>query len=216
MEPKFQSSFIPKGPLATTGTVTKTSRQSDTSFLGTLAVFVFVLSILLCGGAFGYEWYLRKDIGDLALQLKEAKSDLKPEIVKQISDLDERIVATEGLLNQHIVLTPLFEYFETFTVKAVQFTDFKYTTQDGILKLALRGKARGYATLAYQAKLFNESQFMRDVVFGDLSLDDEGNVDFSMTTTLDPKIIDFKSGRGDEPQADLGTEAPQVINTPTQ
>lgn len=194
MEPKFQSSFIPKGPLATTGSVTKTSRQSDTSFLGTLAVFVFVLSILATGGAFGYELYLKKDIGSLANQLLAAKSTLEPEIIKKISDLDERINATESLLNQHIILSPLFAYFEVFTVKNVRFTEFKYTSEGDTLKLSMRGKARGYSTLAYQAKLFNDSQFMRDVVFGDLSLDELGNVDFTFKATLDPAIIAFKSG----------------------
>lgn len=210
MEPKFQSSFIPKGPLATTGTVTKTSRQSNTSFLGTLAVFVFVLSILATLGAAGYEYYLKKDIGNLAEKLLAAKSTLEPEIIQKISDLDERINATESLLNQHIILSPLFAYLESYTVKTVQLTHFKYASEDGVLKLSMRGKSRGYSTLAYQAQLFNSSDFMRDVVFGDLSLDETGNVDFTFKAILDPSIIAFKSGDDEVVEIETAPEAAGV------
>lgn len=222
MEPKFQSSFIPKGPLATTGTATKTSRQSDTSFLGTLAVFVFALAILATLSAVGYEYYLKKDIGSLAKKLLDAKSTLQPEVIKKISDLDERLKATESLLNNHIVLSPLFEYLETETVKTIQLTQFKYTSEEGVLKLAMRGKSRGYSTLAFQAQRFNASDFMKDVVFGDLSLDNTGNVDFTFKATLDPSIIAFN--KGDEPEAvveapveaGVSVEEPVTTNGTTQ
>lgn len=213
MEPKFQSSFIPKGPLATTGIVSRTSSQSDRSVLGTLAVLVFVLSILTSAGAFGYEWYLRKDISKMSQDLITAESALDKETINKISALDGRIVSTKSLLNSHIVLSPLFTFIEDSTLKTVRYTQFRYSSSPSGLKLSMQGEARGYSTLALQAQIFNSSKYMKDVVFGDLSLDEKGNVNFSLKANLDPSITAFNRGES-APQAVV--EDPVTANVVAQ
>lgn len=193
MEPKFQSSFIPKGPLATTGTATRISRESGRSILGTLAVFVFTFAILLSLGVFGYEFYLKSSISRMSGNLATARESLEPETIKKIADLDSRLVSTEALLEKHIVLSPLFDYLENFTLRNVRFTQFDYeTTERGVLELTMRGQARGYSAVALQSRNFNESGYMRNPVFSDLDLDDEGNVTFTFRATLDPSIVSYK------------------------
>ncbi|MHB1330799.1 MAG: hypothetical protein ACYCY6_02420 [Minisyncoccota bacterium] len=197
MEPKFQSSFIPKGPLATAGTATKVSRQSDRSILGTLAVFVFVLSILLAGGVFAYEIYLGTDIDKMGADLKAARDSLEPEIINRISDLDERIVSTKNILESHTIISPLFTYLEEWTVSNVRFTRFAYTTTAEGLIIEMSGEARGYSSVAQQAQIFGaEDSPMKSPIFADLNLDEEGKVTFSFEASVDPALVSFKNEIG--------------------
>jgi hypothetical protein len=215
MEPKFQSSFIPKGPLATTGTVTKTSRVSGRSILGTLAILIFTLAILASLGVFGYEWYLKADIRKMGDSLVGARTSLEPEVIEKISSLDERIVSTKRLLNSHIVLSPLFEFLENSTVRAVRFTSFDYNSIDGRLSLSIKGEARGYSALALQSEILNASPYLKDIVFADLSLNNQGMVNFAFKASVDPSIISFNKGAEPiAPTASTTTPVESVTQTP--
>ncbi len=199
MEPKFQSSFIPKGPLTTAGTATRISQGADRSVLGTIAVFVFGLSILASLGIFGYEWYLRLDIKKMGQSLLDARTSLAPEVINKISNLDGRIVSTRELLDKHIVLSPLFDFLENSTLRTVRFSQFRYESADSRgLTLSMQGQARGYAALAFQAQIFNATPYMKNVMFSDLSLDEKGNVNFSFKADLDPSVISFRKGNEEE------------------
>jgi hypothetical protein len=207
MEPKFQSSFIPKGPLATTGTATKISRDAGHSILGTLAVFVFTFAILLTLGVFGYEFYLKANISKMTDNLASAKASLEPETIQKISDLDGRIISTKDLLDNHIVLSPLFDYLEISTLKNVRFTQFQYQTTEKGLEVNMRGQARGYSAVALQSEIFNKSPYFRNPIFADLDLDERGNVTFSFKANLDPSILSYKKG-----VANMRPVEAQVIN----
>ena len=194
MEPKFQSSFIPKGPLATSGTATKVSRQSDKSLLATLAVFIFVLSVLLSLGGFGYEWYLKKSLVEMSGSLKEAEASLDPDTINEISNLDQRIISTKNIIDNHKIISPFFSYLEASTVSLVRFTEFRYESINSELSLSVRGESKGYSALALQSQIFNTSKYIKDVIFGDLSLNEKGDVNFSFKAKLDPSIISYSSG----------------------
>lgn len=220
MEPKFQSSFIPKGPLATSGTATKISRESDKSFLATLAVFVFVFSILISAGGFGYEWWLRRDIAQMGDALKAAQNILESDSIKEITSLDQRIKSTGKILQSHTIASPLFAFLEESTLQQVRFTDFKYeSTLDGMLNLTMRGEARGYAILAKQAEILSTSKYIKDISFSDLSLNDKGDVSFALKAKLDPSISSFVEAYGvkEEPSAS-GTvpEGSGVVPAPNE
>ncbi|MBX4198977.1 hypothetical protein KW800_01725 [Candidatus Parcubacteria bacterium] len=199
MQPQFQSSFIPKGPVATTGTATRVSQGADRSLLGTLAVLVFVISVVLSVGVFGYEKYLDSRINAMNGDLAAARATLKPEVITDISRLDQRLVATQVLLNKHIVLSPLFDYLENATLKGVRFTEFQYLTTEQGLTLNMRGEAKGYAAVSLQAQVFNKSPYMKQPIFSDLDLDDKGNVTFSFKVKLDPSIVSYKKLVNDVP-----------------
>lgn len=194
MEPKFQSSFIPKGPLATAGTATRVSRDAGRSILGTLAVFIFTLAVLSSIGVFGYEFYLKANISKMNNNLATAKQSLEPETIKKIADLDNRIISTKDILENHIVLSPLFDYLESSTLKGVRFTQFEYETTDKGIILSMRGQARGYSALALQSEIFNKSQYLKEPIFADLDLDDKGNVTFTFKAKIDLSIVSYKKG----------------------
>ena len=193
MEPKFQSSFIPRGPLQTAGTATRTSMGGGRSILGTIATIVFVISVVLSVGVFVYEKYLLTQIGSMGGQLLEAKTSLQPEVIQKISNLDERIVSTKTLLNDHIILSNLFNYLEEWTLKNLRFNSFQFISSADGYTLSMHGAARGYAAVAQQSEIFSKYPNFKSPIFADLDLDEKGNVTFSFKTFVDPVMLSYKS-----------------------
>lgn len=180
--------------MATAGTVSRVSRGAKGSILATLAVFVFTLAVLLSLGVFAYEFYLKSNISRMGNNLAVARQSLEPETIKKIADLDNRLISTKEILERHVVLSPLFGYLETSTLRTVRFTLFDFKTTEKGLELSMRGQARGYSAVALQSEIFNKSPYFKEPIFADLDLDDKGNVTFSFRAKLDPSIVSYRKG----------------------
>ena len=192
MEPKFQSSFIPKGPVAPTVTSRISPNGREKSLLSFLSSLIFGISVILAVGVFGYKLYLNYSINKMGAYLVEARATLQQETISELTRLDSRIIATGELISKHRILTPLFEFLEASTPRTVRFTGFEYSMTDQGLELYLTGEARGYESLALQADIFNQSQFLKSPIFSDLSLNDRGDVGFSFRAVLDPSLVSYE------------------------
>src|SRR3989338_172354 len=82
MEPKFQSSFIPKGPIISNvpgASIGRRTRQEKSLFY-ILASTVFIMSVLSASGVFGYKFYLKYSIDKMGADLEDARMTLQPDI----------------------------------------------------------------------------------------------------------------------------------------
>jgi hypothetical protein len=193
MDPKFQSSFIPKGPIASATPGAPMGRNiKNKGLLTYLALIVFAISVVLALGVFGYKFYLKYSIDKMGTNLEQAREALQAETIREFTRLDNRIIVAKELISNHYVLTPLFEFLEASTPKAVRFSDFDYLITEEGLELNMRGEARGYAALALQADIFNKSQHFRDITFSDLNLNERGDVSFSFRAIVNQDLISYK------------------------
>ncbi len=193
MEPKFQSSFIPKGPVVSTVASMPLGRKTkEKSLLAFLALIIFTTSILLALGMFGYKFYLKYRIDKMGADLEAAQVTLEPEVIRELTRLDNRIISTQELVAKHYTFSPLFEFLEVSTPRTVRFSDFRYSMTEQGLELSMRGEARGYAALALQADIFSKSQYFKDPIFSDLNLNERGDVGFSFKTTVDPSLVSYQ------------------------
>ncbi|MEK7461488.1 MAG: hypothetical protein AAB586_00225 [Patescibacteria group bacterium] len=189
MDPKFQSSFIPKGPITSVMSGTSIRQKSrDRGLFYFLSLIVFSVSVLLALGVFGYKFYLKYSIEQMGADLENARLTLQPEVISELTRLDNRIVSSQELIAQHLILSPLFKFLEISTPKTVRFTDFNFLKTPQGLELSILGEARGYATLAFQADVLNKSQYFKNSIFSNLSLNEKGDVIFSLKTILDPAL----------------------------
>ncbi|MBX4200423.1 hypothetical protein KW790_03125 [Candidatus Parcubacteria bacterium] len=195
MDPKFQSSFIPKGPLASSATLNSLRPHKQGSLLGFIGGLVFTLAVLASLGVFGYKFYLSSEIGKKGAELDSAQASLQLDSIKDLSRLNTRIVSVKQLLGRHTVVSKLFEFLEANTLRTVRFTDFGYNTTNGQIKLQMRGLARGYASVAQQSDIFNKSNYLKNVIFSDLSLDERGNVTFVFSADIDSSLVTLQPGR---------------------
>ena len=189
MDPKFQTSFIPKKPI-TAGNDRSSGPINLFSLVGTV---LFVAALALSGGVFFYQKLLVKQIEANKGSLERAKDDFDPDTINEIIRFDTRIETSKKLLSSHIAATPFFDYLSTITLRSVRFRDFSFTYlgKDNIL-VEMKGLAQGYAAVALQSDLLNEQKFLKDTVIGDMSLESTGNVAFSVSTKVDPSIFSYE------------------------
>lgn len=193
MPPKFQSSFIPKSPVASAASgVPMRQKPKEKSLFSFLASIIFTASVLLALGVFGYKFYLNYSIEQMGVDLENARATLEPEVIRELTRLDNRIISSKKLVAEHQILSPLFEFLEVSTPRTVRFSDFHYLVTEKGIELSMTGEARGYAALALQADIFNKSQYFKDSIFSDLNLNARGDVNFSFKTTVDPSLVSYQ------------------------
>jgi len=193
MEPKFQSSFIPKDPITSTAPgVMMGSKTKGTGLLAFLALVIFFMSVFLAAGVFGYKLYLKYSINRMGNALEVTRATLQPDVIRELTRLDHRIRVSQALIGTHQVLSPLFEFLEASTPRTVRFNDFGYSTSERDIELTLRGEAQGYAALAFAADIFSKSQYLKNFIFSDLTLNEKGNVKFSFKAIVDPSVVSYQ------------------------
>jgi len=212
-EPKFQSSFIPKGPIAAASPLAAQYGKPKTTLFGFIGTTLFVLSVILAVGIFGYERYLLSDIGTMGDSLTNARATLEPDTIKQLVSANKRIIGTRALLQQHTALTPFFDFLESNTLKNVRFTQFLYATDNKGIEITMQGQARSYQDVALQSDAFNRSGIFLNPVFSDLDLDSKGNVTFTFRAELDPATVSYKRRLDDMSAAPLQATSTAATST---
>lgn len=191
MPPKFQSSFIPKGPVATSGVIPQASvRRYD--FAGFLAKAIFALSVLLAVGVVGYRWYLGYSIREMGAELERVRAELATDVTGELIRLNDRIVSTESLLQKHRIISPFFSFLETSTPRSVRFTDFNFLMGQEGPEVVMKGEARSYAALALEADALYKAKEFKNPVFSDIRLDERGNVVFSVRAAISPDFLSYQ------------------------
>ncbi|MBI1974674.1 MAG: PilN domain-containing protein [Candidatus Zambryskibacteria bacterium] len=193
MPPKFQSSFIPKGPIASSSQTAVVRRVGQRNFVSSLAYLIFVVSLILAIGVFGYKTYLEYRIKQMSADLVSAKAQLDPQSIEELTNLNNRIVATKTLIKDHRIITPLLEFLEAETPKTVRFTEFQYSVGEHGLEFTLNGLAKGYNAVALLAQSFNQSRYFSAPAFSNLALNDKGEVLFSFKTTVNPELLSYSA-----------------------
>ena len=194
MEPKFQSSFIPKTAGQETAVPKEVEKargpQDGGGFWSIIANSIFTLAIVAVILVFGAQWYLNRSIDQMGQSLSAAKEELAPERIQEINRAYDRINAVKSLLADHVMLSNLFEKLQNLTVKNVRITDltFNMLSGKGVI-LSFKGQALGYVSVASQADVFNQQSFMKSPNFSDLDLDEQGAVLFTFKTNIDPIIL---------------------------
>lgn len=215
MEPKFQSSFIPKGPLVTSATSPKNIKVSEKGLVGFLSMIVFVFAVAVSLGMFAYNFYLTSSIAKMGNDLSAARTTLDPESIIELTRLDSRLNLTKGLLAKHTVMSPLFDFLEASTLQSVRFTDFSYADTDKGIALNMKGSASGYSDIALQADVLSKSKYIKNPVFSNLSLDENGSVTFTFSALLDPSIVSYNKQIESRAVSEINI-SPTASSTPIQ
>lgn len=215
MPPKFQSSFIPKGPVSSMMAAPQGRPVARSkNFFATLAVLVFTLSAISAGLVFLYNAYLNYHIGNMSAELDSARATLDPGTITELTRLNSRLVSTKELLSKHTILSPLLTFLETSTIGSVRFSNFSYVLDEAGPTLTISGEANGYMSLALQADILSKSPYLKNVAFSDLTLDQQGNVLFSMTAILDQSLVSYdKLVEATNPKALVAPMAPTATST---
>lgn len=204
MEPQFRTSFIPKQPIAQTAQ----SPSRVASFVTLAALIVFLISLALALSAFLYEQFLKTSIARKGESLQRAEAAFDPALLQELTRLDARINSADELLGKHVAASALFRFLEEGTLASVRFNSFNYAvTADNRITLAMRGEASSFGAVALQSDVFGKSRFIREPIFSNLTLNQEGNVVFDLSAFVSPDLVSFARAAG----MPSGGQAPVVV-----
>lgn len=190
MEPKFQTSFIPKKPIVTSGGVAKKSID----FFAVIATILFLGSIVLAGSVYVWKYTLEKKVASSEANLVKAREQFDQEFIGYVNRLNTRIETSKELLNNHVGASTIFGLLSSHTLKTVSYSDFSYTLdKDKTIKVILKGTAKSYSSIALQSEEFGlQNQYIKSPIFSDLNPDATGNVAFTLTAFLDKNLISYQ------------------------
>jgi|SRR3989338_301759 len=192
MEPKFQSSFIPKKPIIT-GSVAQSVHVHSVNIFSLLATVIFVITILVAGGGFIYKNVLIGQIATADKNLAAAREAFQPEKIQELIDANAKIMVTKELLEKHVVVSELLAVFQELTVKKMRFSSLVYTSKtEGLPALSIDGETSTYNAMANQQDIFSKNEFLKEPKFSDFALGENGTILVKFFTKVDPRLVSYK------------------------
>jgi hypothetical protein len=186
----FQSqttSFIPKTRLTA-----PTYRPKGISLGLLISILLLLISLGLWGGLYLYKQSLQKGVSDATASLELAKKSFEPGLIADLNRLTFSINAAKIILDQHKASSNIFKFIQDFTLKDVRFSNFSCSINDKVSSVTMVGEAKSYTAVAFQAKLFENNEFIDHVIFSSLNLKEAGKVGFSVELVFKPSYIIYK------------------------
>jgi len=191
MDTNFQTSFIPKKPLAEERVVA----PRGTSLLMFIATLIFFGALASAGGMYFYTANLKKSISSSNASLAAARNAFEPSLITTLQTLNRRMTNANLLLSKHVAVSPIFEALELNTLKSVQFTKFSYLTPADLsapITVKMSGVALDYSTIALQSDQLATNKDIHNPIFSNLVLNPQtGTVAFDLTFTVSPDLVKF-------------------------
>lgn len=190
MENSFQTSFIPKKPVVSSSSV-KTPR----SLLMIILTFLLVVSVLASIGMYFYKNYLEKQRQTYSESLSVARNSFENETIEELALFNKRTELAKEILNNHLVLSPVFVLLGEITIPSIQYTSFSHQNDEGNFEVEIQGLAKDYRSIAIQANMFNskEGHPFDNVLFYNLTKDKNGNIAFSLKFNVNPSLISYQN-----------------------
>lgn len=224
MEPKFNTSFIPKKSLqadvseAVPGKYVNRRSTHGPGFF--LSIFFLVAMITVSGSVFGYVQLVEKRINTKSDTLEHNKNVYAPEDIQTLVREDARLREAEKILTAHVALTELFDLLEVLTIKDVYYTKFAYREgkQGETPYLAtLDGEAPDVEAAMQQVDQFEKNEYISSASLSSLQVSrgqgtEKKNAGFGVELSLDSRLISYplalEGGRRDAALITPQVEAP--------
>ncbi len=192
MAQEFQTSFIPKKTFDVGGPPARSPKSSLSGIISFVAFIIFMLSIVGGVGVFLYGRFLVASIASKKESLERARAAFEPELIRELSRLDSKLRLSQSLLDAHVAPSAIFDLLESLTLETVRFTDMSYSMDEKGIRLSLSGEALSFASIALQSDEFGKNRRITEPVFSGLSLDDKGNVIFTVEAFVDPSVLSYR------------------------
>lgn len=192
MEPKFQTSFIPKKPVvSTSGSMPPPDVIREVNPISVVANVIFVVMLFVSGALFGYKIILNNQIAEYGANLESARETFQLDKIQEMIDANARLTASRNLLEEHIIVSEVLSLMEELTVQRVRLQELSYRKQGAISELNLKGEVATYNALATQGKIFSENEFISDFRFYDFNPTENGNVTFSFSSKVKRDLVSY-------------------------
>jgi len=201
METKFQTSFIPKRPSSQTvggPSMSVPHRRYTGSIFLTLAVLLFICSLVALGGTYIWNNYLISVAEEYKKELIAREAQYQIDAISKIKADSIRIDLAKRLLSTHLSASQIFSIISQLTVVNVQFLSMNVSpaqTPGGLIRVVLAGYGLNFSTVASQSDTLSQldriglDKIVKNPIISDPTLNQNGTVSFSLTLSIDPNSI---------------------------
>lgn len=190
MDNSFQTSFIPKKPI----NPTLVNKAPVNVFL-VFAMIVFIAVVGVIVGLYFYKGYLVNQKNTLSGQLTTISNSFEPETIKELESFDNRINTAKQVLDNHIVLSPMFERLQELTIPTIQFTEFSHEVINNEFYVKMSGMTKDFKSIALQADEFNteKGKDFKNPVFSNLAKDKNNYIHFDLEFIVAPELLSYEN-----------------------
>lgn len=191
MDQDFQTSFIPKKTIEPQ----KTRMRTSPGILNTVSFVLLVVSVVMAGGVYLYRDNLSKRVDEMRTSLNRARNIFEPTLLADLQVLDRRIDAATEILQGHLAVSPIFKVLQDITLPTVRYIDFTYeidAVNPNVVHVMMTGEAVSYDVITLQSDLFSQNRFIRNPIFSNFALDQEGRIDFELTFDVSRSLVSFE------------------------
>lgn len=221
MEAGVPNSFIPQDATSIGKPMRRYESGGLGELIGLLSLILFIASIALAGGAFIYKQVLDSQSAQKLKSIQLAEQQFDPQLVAQLTALDERMQAAESLLSTHLAPTAFLTALNQSTLQTVSFSSLDYEAPDpGHVTIKMEGVAQSVNSIALQAQLFGQNGIIEDPIFSGISPQLNG-VHFSLSATVNPSALKYEqlvtgsAASGVNPLPSTNTIQTQSSNAPS-
>lgn len=191
MEPKFQSSFIPKRPVVDSPRMLGPVKKNRNIF-SVLASLMFLVAMFAVGGVFVYGKMVDRNIKDADAQLAEVRSAFEADRVQELFDASARLSSVKNLLENHYVVSEVLVMLQNLTLKTMRFDNLNYKNNGQKSTINLDAEAQSYNSIANQKEGFMGSGVLSESNFSDYMLTDRGLVKAKFFAVVSPRLVSYK------------------------
>jgi hypothetical protein len=204
MEPKFQTSFIPKKTSnPSNGFNVAKSAHRGTSVYMAIAVIIFVISLGAVGAAYAWQQYLSSQQIQYKKDLADREKQFNTKLIGDLKQVNVQIDTAKNVLANHVALSQLFDVLQKLTIEKVRFTTLSVTMpgpeskSQNDLSVIMQGYGTNLSAVAFQSKVLSElekyglRQMVKNPIISNPSLEPAGSVAFGFTATLDLQSLTY-------------------------
>ncbi len=191
MQERVKTSFIPKASLQVERKQT-TGGGSPVALINVVAGALLIIAILISAGIFGFEQFTKQSIESKKESLERSRAAFEPATIRELSRLNTRIESSKVLIRQHVAISMLFDDLEQRTLSTIRFSDFDYTIPTAErVEISMSGEATSFNAVALQSEAFSKSSVIKDPIFSDVNIANNGSIEFNFTGVIDLSRITY-------------------------
>jgi Tfp pilus assembly protein PilN len=155
-----------------------------------LSYLVLVVVFVLAIGVFVYGRILSNTLVSKDADLAKAEKAIDPDTIQSFVQLRDRLVLSRTLLANHVKLSTFFTALEGLLPTNVRLASLHVTVSDGLMtRIEGTGTAKSFNALAAASTALASDGRIKDVIFSAITVNKDATVSFSVSATLDPKIV---------------------------
>jgi len=219
MEPKFQTSFIPKKQnVVVSGTINANTPHKanvhGASFLIAFSIILFAISIGGAIGAYFWKYYLTKANKEYKIELSTREKQFDIALIEKLKVINTQINSARNLVDNHLALSSIFEILQKMVISDVRFMsmDLKSNGDSGNLSMNIKAQAKNLPAVAFQSEILSDmsklglSKIVSNPLVSSPSFELNGGVSFDFSAEINRGSMTYKrSVLGD----DLGQDVSQ-------